>query len=113
MFRNVAGSIGISLATAMVTERTQVRMAHLSANLTPFNQGYVDALARYTEPLVQLGVAQGQLSTTANGLIYQQLRSQAAILGYADVFLGCALLAFVGVPLAFLLSAGKGKGGAA
>ena len=113
MFRNVAGSMGISLATAMVTERTQIRMAHLSANLTPFDQGYVDALARYTEPLVQLGTAQSQLSMTAQGLIYQQLRSQAAILGNADVFLGCALLAFVGVPLAFLLSAGKGKGGAA
>ena len=113
MFRNVAGSIGISLSTAMVTERTQVRMAHLGSNLTPFDQGYVDLLARYTEPLVQLGVAQGQLGTTANGLVYQQLRSQAAILGNADVFLGCAILAFAAVPLAFLLSAGKGKGGAA
>ena len=29
MFRNVAGSIGISAATAMVTQRTQIRMAHL------------------------------------------------------------------------------------
>lgn len=113
MFRNVAGSIGISLATAMVTERTQVRMAHLASNLTPFDQGYVDALARYTQPLVQLGVAQGQQGSTATGLIYQQLRSQAAIMGNADVFLGCAILAFIGVPLAFLLSGGKGKGGGA
>ena len=113
MFRNVAGSIGISLSTAMVTERTQVRMAHLGSNLTPFDQGYVDLLARYTEPPVQLGVAQGQLGSTANGLVYQHLRSQAAIMGNADVFLGCAILAFVGVPLAFLLSGGKGKGGAA
>lgn len=113
MFRNVAGSIGISLSTAAVTERTQVRMAHLGSNLTPFDQGYIDALARYTEPLVQLGVAQGQLGSTASGLLYQQLRSQAAIMGNADVFLGCAILAFVGVPMAFLLSGGKGKGGAA
>jgi len=112
MFRNISGSIGISLATAMVTERTQVRMAHLSSNLTPFDQGYVDALARYTQPLVQLGVAQAQQAITANGLIYQQLRSQAAILGYSDVFLMCATLAFIAVPLAFLLSSGKPKGGA-
>ena len=113
MFRNVAGSIGISLSTALVTERTQVRMAHLGSNLTPFDQGYVDALTRYTEPLVQLGVARGQQASQANGLIYQQLRAQAAIMGNADVFLGCAILAFIGVPLAFLLSGGKGKGGAA
>ena len=113
MFRNVAGSIGISLSTAMVTERTQVRMAHLSSNLTPFDQGYLNLLNRYTESLVQLGVAQAELSSTASGLVYQQLRSQAAILGNADVFLGCAILAFLAVPLAFLLSGGKGKGEAA
>ena len=113
MFRNVAGSVGISLSTAMVTERTQVRMAHLASNLTPFDQGYVDALTRYTQPLVQLGIAQGQQATQASGLLYQQLRAQAAIMGNADVFLACAVLAFIGVPLAFLLSAGKGKGGAA
>ena len=29
MLRNVAGSIGISLATAGITERTQVRQAYL------------------------------------------------------------------------------------
>ena len=37
MFRNVSGSIGISLSTAMVTERTQVRTAHLVTHLNPFN----------------------------------------------------------------------------
>ena len=113
MFRNVAGSIGISLSTAMVTERTQVRMAHLGSNLTPFDQGYQDALTRYSRPLIDMGTAAGQVSSTATGLLYQQLRSQAAIMGYADVFLGCAIVAFVGVPLAFLLSAGKGNGGGA
>ncbi len=113
MFRNVAGSIGISLSTAMVTERTQVRMAHLGSNLTPFDQGYQDALTRYSQPLIDMGTAAGQVSSTASGLLYQQLRAQAAIMGNADVFLGCAILAFVGVPLAFLLSGGKGKGGAA
>ena len=30
MFRNVFGSIGISLATAMITERTQVHQSYLS-----------------------------------------------------------------------------------
>ncbi|MGF6960001.1 hypothetical protein QFZ97_005931 [Paraburkholderia youngii] len=38
MFRNVAGSIGISLSTAMVRERTQARMAHLSEFMSPLSQ---------------------------------------------------------------------------
>ena len=44
MFRNISGSIGISLATAMATERTQVHTAHLVANLTPLDQSYVVAV---------------------------------------------------------------------
>lgn len=88
-----------------------IRSTALWHNLTPFDQGYVDLLARYTTPLVQLGTPASQLNTTATGLVYQQLRSQAAILGNSDVFLMCAALAFLAVPLAFLLSRGKGKGG--
>ncbi|SUB17677.1 Multidrug resistance protein B [Pantoea agglomerans] len=34
MFRNVAGSIGISLSTAAITEREQVRSAHMVHNMT-------------------------------------------------------------------------------
>ena len=40
MARNVAGSIGISLATALVTERTQANQAHLSKWVTPLHDGY-------------------------------------------------------------------------
>ena len=40
MFRNVAGSIGISTATALITQRTQTREAYLSTWMTPFNQPY-------------------------------------------------------------------------
>ena len=108
MFRNLSGSIGISLATAMVTERTQVRMAHLVARMTPFDQGYVDALAQHGQALTAMGVAPSQVNATAMGHVYQTLRTQAAILGYSDVFLYCAALAFVAVPIAFLLSGIKG-----
>jgi MFS transporter, DHA2 family, multidrug resistance protein len=55
MFRNVAGSIGISLATAGVTERAQVRQAHLSTWLTPLNQSYNALISQNEDTLRVLG----------------------------------------------------------
>ena len=40
MFRNVAGSIGISLSTAAITERSQAHSAHLAYHASPFNEQF-------------------------------------------------------------------------
>ncbi|MET5116861.1 EmrB/QacA family drug resistance transporter, partial [Burkholderia pseudomallei] len=44
MFRNVAGSIGLSLSPALIRERAQARMAHLSTHRSPLSQKFVDTL---------------------------------------------------------------------
>lgn len=108
MSRNIAGSIGISLATALVTTRSQVRMAHLATHLTPFDQPYVETLQRTTQTLVAQGHAAGSAGSTAMGLIYQTLRTQSSVLAYSDVFWWCAALAFAAAPLALLFSPQKG-----
>jgi DHA2 family multidrug resistance protein len=113
MFRNVAGSIGISLATAQVTERTQVRTAHLVDHLTPYNQGYNDLVQANTNALVALGHSKADAATRAMGMVYQTLHNQASVLAYADVFLFCAVLAFCIVPMTFLFSNIKASRGGA
>ena len=85
MFRNVAGAIGISLATAMITSRTQVRMAHLSQHMTPLWQPFNDAVG-------------------------QVRHKQATVLAYEDVFAVCAMMAFCIVPFTFLFSPMKSGG---
>jgi MFS transporter, DHA2 family, multidrug resistance protein len=112
MFRNVAGSVGISLATAMVTERGQARMAHLVPHLTPLDQGYQATLQQYQQALIRLGHPVATVAETATGLIYQTLRQQAMVLAYMDIFAYCAVMAFSAVPIAFFLSGKKGGGGA-
>ncbi len=113
MFRNVAGSIGISLATAQVTERTQVRTAHLVDHLTPYNQGYNDLVSANTNAFVALGHSKADAGTRAVGMVYQTLHNQASVLAYADVFLFCAILAFCIVPMTFLFSNIKASRGGA
>jgi DHA2 family multidrug resistance protein len=110
MVRNIAGSIGISLATAMITQRSQVRHAYLSEHLTPFSQAYDDKLARVTDAIVGLGAAPGDAQARALGLINTILARQSSIEAYMDVFALCAIGAFCFVPLAFLFRGTKAGG---
>jgi DHA2 family multidrug resistance protein len=112
MFRNVAGSIGISVSTAAVTGRTQVRMAHLVPHLTPLDQPYVQLLHQDTQTLIAQGQSAATAGTTAMGMIYQTLRTQASVLAYSDVFWYCAILAFAAAPMALLFTNSKGGRGA-
>jgi DHA2 family multidrug resistance protein len=113
MFRNVAGSIGISVSTALVRERAQARMAHLSAHMTPLSQNFTDALhARAAAVSSLMGQPPEQAMQTANGLMYQTFVSQAAILAYVDVFVMLAILCAFCVPLMFFFSPVKAAGGA-
>ncbi len=111
MLRNVSGSIGISLSTAGVTQRTQIRQSYLADNLTPFNQNYNDLLHTTTHAIQGLGQSAGQASQAAMGRVLMVLEQQAAILAYRDVFAYCAIAAFCIVPVTFLFEARTTKSG--
>jgi DHA2 family multidrug resistance protein len=104
MFRNVAGSVGISLSTAAIQMRTQVHMAYLSSNLSQANPNLRGTLSRLASAVQNLGTSAGAATRTAMHQTYQTLIAQAGFLAYKDVFLYCALLAFAFVPLTFLFS---------
>jgi DHA2 family multidrug resistance protein len=111
MFRNLSGSIGISLSTAMVTERTQIRQSYLAGHLNPFNPAYNQTIERYQQTLLGMGRAAETTMSTATGQMYQMLRTQAQVLAYSDVFMFCAIGAFCVVPFALLFSGVTAKGG--
>jgi DHA2 family multidrug resistance protein len=113
MLRNVAGSIGISLATAGITERTQVRQSYLAANLNPFNPAFNDYIAHTGQSLLGMGRAAGTVSSEAMGVALRTLNQQAAVLAYRDVFAYCAIAAFCIVPITFLFEARTSRGAAA
>lgn len=116
MLRNVAGSIGISVASAMVIERSQVRQAYLAGHLTPFDQPYVETVARNARTLLTIGtngVAPADAQQMAVGMMNQTLHQQAAVLAYTDVFAFCAIAAFCVVPIAFMFRGARAGGGAA
>jgi DHA2 family multidrug resistance protein len=113
MFRNVFGSVGISVCTAMVTSRTQVHMAYLGYHSSHANPNFQELLSQLTRAIEALGSTAPVAAQKAFGQAYQTLIAQAGFLAYKDVFLYCALLAFGFAPVTFFFSGVKKAGGAA
>ncbi|WP_186122507.1 DHA2 family efflux MFS transporter permease subunit [Burkholderia gladioli] len=112
MFRNVAGSIGISVSIALIRERAQARMAHLSEHMSPLSQNFQDALQRNAQSISALsGVPPSAALQTANGRLYETFVSQATILAYIDVFAILAVFCAACIPLTFLFTPAKAAGG--
>lgn len=111
MFRNIAGSVGISLSTAAITTRTQAHMAYLAGHMGPTDPGYLSTLERTTTAIKSYGLAAGDATQSAVGYVYQNLIAQAGLLAYMDVFFYCSLIAFAFVPFTFLFSNAKASGG--
>jgi MFS transporter, DHA2 family, multidrug resistance protein len=111
MFRNVLGSVGISVCTAMITSRTQAHMAYLGYHSSYANPNFRDTLSQLTRAIQGLGLTAGAAAQRAFGQAYQTLVAQAAFLAYKDVFLYCAVLAFAFTPFTFFFSGVKKAGG--
>ena len=108
MFRNVLGSVGISVSTAAITSRTQSHMAYLAYHATPLNPNFNLLIAQLTHAIQGLGSTAAATARSASGQAYRILIAQAGFLAYKDVFLYCALLAFAFTPLTLLFSSSKG-----
>jgi len=104
MFRNVAGSVGISVSTALITSRTQVHMAYLSSHLSRSNADFTMSLSQLTSAIRNFSFTAGDAAQTALGRTYQTLIAQASLLAYPDVFLYCAVLALLFAPFTLLFS---------
>jgi MFS transporter, DHA2 family, multidrug resistance protein len=112
MFRNVFGSIGISLGTALVVQRSQIHQSYLSQYTTPLYQPYNALVASYERSLIAMGRAAQYAHDAAVGKVYQMFQIQVAVLAYSDVFLFFGFAALCVVPLCFLASGGTAKSAA-
>jgi DHA2 family multidrug resistance protein len=111
MFRNVAGSVGISAATALITMQSQIRSAHLATWMSPLNPPYETLIDQYTRTLTALGRAADAARTAALGQVYSTFIVQARVLAYSDLFMWFAVVTLCVAPFALLFSPRKGGGG--
>ncbi|WP_428945678.1 DHA2 family efflux MFS transporter permease subunit [Pantoea sp. FN060301] len=112
MCRNVAGSIGISLSTAMITEREQVHSAHMVHNMSPLNEPFNLTVERWAQSVKDFTTMVGDPVTIATGQLYREMIAQARILAYIDVFMGLSIVALILIPFCLLLAPIKSEGSA-
>jgi DHA2 family multidrug resistance protein len=101
--RNLGGSIGISIANVVLTQRTQFHQSRLVENTIPSSPVFQSTLQQMTKYFQQHGVNTGDANGQAMGLIGQMIRTQAALMAYIDVFYVCAITAALMIPLVLLL----------
>ncbi|MCE5286872.1 MAG: DHA2 family efflux MFS transporter permease subunit [Pelosinus sp.] len=106
LMRNLGGSVGISLATSLITHCQQIEQSNLVQHLTNADPGYQSTLASYTQKIMNLGVPSAQAANSAMGQIYKELIHQASILAYRDVYNLLALL-LMGVAVIALFMPGN------
>ncbi len=111
MSRNIFGGIGISVTTAIVTERSQAHQSFLVTHLAG-GGNYHLLLQQVARGMSLYGVPFTKALARAPNNIYQTLQAQDAVLAYIDVFFYTGLLALVLIPTALLMSSKSGGQGA-
>jgi DHA2 family multidrug resistance protein len=106
MFRNISGSVGIAVITALGAQRQQAHRAYLAEHLSPLDPSYQELLTHHTETLQAMGLPARHAHDAAMNLINHSLNQQAAILSYMDLYAAVALTAFCLVPLTLLFRPG-------
>ncbi|MGB8601089.1 MAG: DHA2 family efflux MFS transporter permease subunit, partial [Rhizomicrobium sp.] len=109
LWRNLGGSIGISVASTLLTRRTQYHTSVLGAHIQTDNPAFTGAqqtLTAYFHHVIGYADAQHAMAVIA-----QLLAQQARLLSYLDTFsfLGVIFLALV--PTVLLMRKVKGKPG--
>jgi MFS transporter, DHA2 family, multidrug resistance protein len=105
LVRNLGGSVGISLVTALVTRSTQAHQALMVGHLTNLDAPFRDQLATLQH---SLAVQSGQAAQSqAYGIIYQMLQQQAGLWAYVENFRLLVPICLALAPIIFLFKKAK------
>ncbi|MGI4879200.1 MAG: DHA2 family efflux MFS transporter permease subunit [Janthinobacterium lividum] len=108
VFRNLGGTIGISLSQALLTDRSQFHQSRLTERLNPLSPNYPGGLAAIEQALRDTGTSAASASQLALGELYRITVRQAQMLAYIDVFHTLMIIVLVLSPVVLLLKSAKG-----
>ena len=112
MLRNLGGSIGIALLSALLTRREHFHSHHLGEAVSLYNPLTRDRLAAISQNLISQGIDAIGAQDRALHLLDATIRKQAFILAYNDCFHMAGLLLFAMIPLVFLCAKTTGSAAA-
>jgi DHA2 family multidrug resistance protein len=106
--RNLAGSIGIAVAIAMVSRGALRHQAYMVAHLTPYDLTYQSAVQMGQAALTP-GMGAEQAQPGALGAIYKSLLLHSNMFAFMDEFRWLALICFLSVPLVLAFKKAQGR----
>jgi DHA2 family multidrug resistance protein len=103
LMRNLGGSIGIAIATTLISRHEQQHINDLGAHVTPFNPQAQQMLGTMQRMFRSHG--SGPVISSRQGLqsLWGMVMQQAAILSYIDVFIIFAIIFICMLPLLFIM----------
>ena len=110
--RNLGGSVGISMVTAVQTRFAQVSQNNLVGNLNPLNPAYNSQLQHLQGALQAAGSNSVQAAAQAHAILYGDVVRHSAMLAYIDVFRILSWACVAMIPLMFMMKPAKNRGGA-
>ncbi|NYF90571.1 DHA2 family efflux MFS transporter permease subunit [Tunturiibacter empetritectus] len=93
LMRNVGGSIGISIASTLLTRRSAVHQNEIINSVPRTGQQFQNALGSMTQALTG-SFGTSNAANPAQAQLYQQLQRQASAWAFVDVFRWLSLLCF-------------------
>jgi MFS transporter, DHA2 family, multidrug resistance protein len=112
LFRNIGGSIGISVVNTIVARHEQTHRNEMVRHLNPGSVGVHGTLAGMRQFLSAQGSSSADAFRRAYGLLNEGLNGQARLWSYVDDFRYMALACFACVPIVFTLKKAVGRRGA-
>jgi DHA2 family multidrug resistance protein len=108
LVRNLAGSIGIAVAIAMVSRGALRHQAYMTAHVTPYDLPYQNAVQAGQGLMAHsLGAAQAEPGTL--GMIYKSVLQQSNMVAFADEYRWLAAVCLLSVPLVLVLKKAQGN----
>ena len=101
--RNTGGSIGVSLASNILSHRSQFHQSRLSEHVVPSSPQFQHALQLATQYFAAHGSTPAEAQQRAFAWVAEQTQTQAAYLAYIDVFWVLMIISLALIPLALML----------
>jgi len=112
LFRNQGGSFGIAFVTTLLARRAQYHQSVLVNHITNFDGTLGANLAGIANRLLDHGYSAADASVSALAQVHAIVQQQATMLAFLDCFWILGVIAFLAVPLTFLIRKFKQGGGA-
>lgn len=100
--KTIGVAIVVSMSSTIVARHSQIHQGYLVDNLSNYSLVFQNKMASLTHTFIS-GTSCVFAQNKANAYVYKQMVAQSTLFAYVDAFAIVAMLAFVLIPISFLM----------